>query len=91
MRTFVEKFIAVESRTELDLDYPNYNGKDDEERNEVMIPYNKLNFAEAPSLDIDEAIKILTELKGKGANRVYIADHCDHHGYYFYGVQLQEI
>lgn len=88
MKTFVEKFIAVESRTELDLDYPNYEG---EERNEVMIPHNKLNFAEAPSMDIDEAIKILTELKEKGANRIYIADHCDHHGYYFYGVQLLEI
>ena len=88
MKTFVEKFIAVESRTELDLDYPNYEA---EERNEVMIPHNKLNFAEAPSIDIDEVIKILIDLKEKGANRCYIADHCDHHGYYFYGVQLLEI
>ena len=88
MRTFVEKFIAEESRTELDLDYPNYEG---EERNEVMIPSNKLSFVEAPSMDIDEAIKILTELKDKGANRIYFADHCDHHGYYFYGTQLKEI
>mgnify|MGYP006928717531 CR=1 FL=1 len=56
-----------------------------------MIPYNKLDFTEAPSMDIDETIKILTELKEKGANRIYIADHCDHHGYYFYGVQLREI
>jgi hypothetical protein len=55
-----------------------------------MIPHNKLNFAEAPSMDIDKTIKILTELK-KGANRIYIADHCGHHGYYFYGVQLREI
>ena len=44
------------SRTELDLDYPHYEG---EKRNEVMIPHNKLNFAEAPSIDIDETIKIL--------------------------------
>ena len=88
MKTFVEKLIDCKTRTELDLEYPHYDGDD---RNEVMIPYNKLSFVEAPSLDIDEAIKIITELKEKGANRVYIADHCDHHGYYFYGVKLVEI
>jgi hypothetical protein len=88
MKTFVEKFIDVERRTELDLVYPYY---EDGKINEVMIPHNKLNFAEAPSIDIDEAIKIITGLKEKGANRIYIADHCDHHGYYFYGVKLIEI
>lgn len=88
MKTFVEKFIGKESRTELDLEYPNYEG---DEANEVMIPRNLLDFTEAPSMDIDEAIKILLELKSKGANRIYFADHCDHHGYYFYGVKLMEI
>ena len=88
MKTFVEKFIVEESRTELDLDYPNYEG---EERNEVMIPSNKLSWAEAPSMGIEEAIKILEDMKTKGANRVYFAAHCDHHGYYFYGTQLKEI
>ena len=88
MKTFVEKFISEESRTELDLQFPNYEL---EEKNEVMIPHNKLNFAEAPSIDIDDVIAILAKLKYAGANRVYIADHCDHHGYYFYGVKLQEI
>jgi hypothetical protein len=89
MKTFVEKFIAVNSRTELDLEYPNYD--DSDEKNDVMIPHSKLDFAVAPSIDIDDVIKILTELKEKGANRVYIADHSDHSGYYFYGVQLREI
>jgi len=88
MRKFVEIFIAVESRTELDLDFPNYDG---DERNEIETPYDKLTWSEAPSMDIDETIKILTDLKEKGSNRVYIADHCDHHGYYFYGVELVEI
>lgn len=90
MKTFVEKFIHVEVRDELDLMFPHYN-EEAEQHNEVMIPHSKLNFAEAPSIDIDEVIIILNELKVKGANRVYIADHCDHHGYYFYGVQLKEI
>ena len=88
MKTFVEKFIAVESRTDLDLEYPNYEG---EVSNEVMTPHNKLNYVEVPSMDIDDVINILNELKEKGSNRVYIADHCDHHGYYFYGVELKEI
>jgi len=88
MKTFVEKFIAVESRTELDLEYPNYEG---EVSNEVMTPHNKLEYVEAPSMDIDDVINILNELKKRGSNRIYIADHCDHHGYYFYGVELKEI
>lgn len=91
MKTFVEKFIEEISRTELDLDYPNYDDVKSEERNEVMIPNNKLSFSEAPSIDLDEVISILNNLKEKGANRVYIADHSDHNGYYFYGVQLKEI
>lgn len=88
MKTFVEKFIAEKTLTELDLEFPNYSG---DVRNEVMIPHNKLSHAEAPSMDIDDAIKILNELKEMGSNRVYIADHCDHNGYHFYGVKLVEI
>ncbi len=91
MKTFVEKFINRKSKTELDLDYPHYSEEYPEEKNDVMIPYNKLNYVDAPSMDIDDVIKILTELKEMDANRVYIADHADHHGYYFYGVKLMEI
>lgn len=81
MKTFVEKFI-------LDLDFPFY---DDKEPNEVMSPMNRLDFAQCPSVDIDEVINLLNDLKTAGSNRVYIADHVDHHGYYFYGVKLIEI
>ena len=88
MKTYVEKFITEESRIELDLEYPNYEG---DERNEVMIPRNRMDFGETPSMDIDEAIEILNQLKKKGSNRVYFADRGDHHGYHFYGVQLMEI
>jgi hypothetical protein len=88
MKTYVEKFIAKKSKTDLDLEHPNYAG---DERNEVMIPLNKLEYTEAPSIDIDEVISMLNKLKELGANRVYIADHSDHHGYYFYGVKLIEI
>lgn len=88
MKTFVEKFIEEKSLTELDLDFPFYSG---EERNEVMSPMNRLDFVECPSVNIDTVIDLLTDLKSAGSDRVYIADHCDHHGYYFYGVKLIEI
>lgn len=88
MKTYVEKYIHQESAIELDLEFPYYEG---EENNTVMIPNNKLKFATVPSMEIDKVIEILNNLKEKGANRVYIADHEDHHGYYFYGVKLVEI
>jgi hypothetical protein len=88
MKTFAEKLIQKISKTELDLKYPYYeNGVP----NEVLTPHNSLAFVEAPSIDIDEAIQILQELKEKGSNRVYIADNPDAEGYYFYGVKLIEL
>ena len=88
MKRFIEEIVGVEVREDLDLNYPFYGDNDD---NEVIIPFNELEFVEAPSIDIDEVISILNKLKNNGANRVYIADHADHHGYYFYGVELKEI
>ena len=88
MKTFVEKFIIKENKTDLDGEYPNYIG---EIQNEVMIPNNKLTYVNTPSMDLEEAIEILKCFKKKGANRVYFANHCDHRGYYFYGTKLIEI
>lgn len=88
MKTFVEKFIITTSETELDLDYPHYEG---DEANEVHIPQSKLEYTEVPSMNIDDLIKILMKFKDEGADRIYIADHVDHQGYYFYGVKLIEI
>jgi|AntRauTorcE11897_2_1112592.scaffolds.fasta_scaffold70268_2 hypothetical protein len=95
-KTYVEKFIKEVQKTELDMDFPFWGFNplsecDDNDRNEVMIPNNRLTFAEAPSMDIDECIDILEGLKSEGANRVYIADHIDHRGYHIYGVELKEI
>jgi hypothetical protein len=83
-KTFVEKFIGSEVRDELDLEYP-YN------KGDVMTPVSRLDFAEVQSIDINEVIKICNDLKNKGANRLYIATHSDHQGYYFHGVCLKEI
>lgn len=94
-KTFVEKFIDTIDVSDLDLEYPHYspsyNEGDDAIRNDVMIPWDKLDFVEAPSMDINDVLEVLNNLKEKGANRIYIADHGDHHGYYFYGVNLMEI
>jgi len=91
MKTYVEKLIKEKSVTELDLRFPFYDEEYPENRNEIMVPSNQLGFTEAPSMSINEAIKILKDLKDLGANRVYFAAHSDHHGYYFYGTKLMEI
>ena len=90
MKYYAERFVKEIRKTELDLDFPFYNGKDDQ-RNEVLSPHHLISFAEAPSIEIDEVMNIMTKLKNEGADRVYIADHSDHHGYYFYGVKLNEL
>jgi hypothetical protein len=87
-KTFAERLVETVDKTELDCDFPFYTGENGE-RNEVLSP--SLPFVEVPSLPIDEVIAVLQQLKDKGANRVYIADHVDHHGYYFYGTKLQQL
>lgn len=90
MKTYAEKLIDSKSKTELDLDFPHYGEND--ERNEVMVPHRCISLSvDTPSMDIDDAINILEELKKKGSNRVYIMNHCDHRGYYFFGVKLIEL
>lgn len=88
MKTYAEKFIADVALTELDMDWPFYDG---DTRNEVLIPKSSLGFAESPSIHINRLIELLESMKEAGADRVYIHDHCDHHGYYFYGVKLVEL
>ena len=89
MKRYKEKFVKEISRTEIDLDHPFYeNGGDDKNEVETI----DCDFVEGvPSIGIDEVINILNDLKNSGADRVYIAEHCDHHGYYFYGVKLNQI
>jgi hypothetical protein len=88
MKKYEQKLVKEINRTELDLEHPFYeNGG--EERNEVETP--NFGFSEVPSISIDEVIDILNNLKNSGADRVCIAEHCDHHGYYFYGIKLTQI
>jgi len=88
MRTFVEELIAEKSKTELDLEFPYYDGSNP---NKVLIPDSHLAGMELPSMDLNEAILILQSMKVRGANRVYFSASRNHQGYYFYGTQLKEI
>lgn len=90
MRKFRETLLVKVNKTEIDLDFPFYTDGN-EGKNDVEIPYEEITFGESPSMDIDEVMQILSDMKDKGSNRVYIADHSDHHGYHFYGVKLTEI
>lgn len=87
MKKFKETLVKEVEIDELDLDFPFYNAGSDDS-NEVDLPDNI--WAEVPSMDIDQAIKSLTELKEMGANRIYFYAHTDHHGYIFTGVKLEE-
>lgn len=78
--------------TEIDLEYyysTELDENDDPIRIEI-IPSNDVYYAECPPAKIDEVIEGLLELKKKGAERVYISEHTDHHGYHFYGIKLVE-
>ena len=89
MKIYREKFIVQESRTDIDLDPPFYDG---DERNEIDTIWKELKYVDGvPSMELDELIGILQNMKRRGADRVYIATHEDHRGYYFYGVKLEEI
>ncbi len=91
MKIFEEKFVYRDSVTDIDLQYPFYHGDD---RNEV-ITSSEMGEVEywdgAPSIDTWELIDVLEHIKEQGAERVYIADHSEHRGYYFYGVKLKEV
>lgn len=86
MKTFTETLIEEIEKSDIDLDYPFYEKG---ERNEVETLDNV--WSEAPSISINETIETLENLAGKGANRVYLYAHGDHHSYIFTGVRLEEI
>lgn len=77
--------------TDIDLDYY-YSDEKDEDGDDIRINIltsNDVKFSECPPAKIDELINGLIDLKHKGTERVYIAEHTDHQGYYFYGVKLE--
>lgn len=65
---------------------PFYNNETDEAND---IDFLNDVWSESSSMPIDEALKILTDLKENGAERVYIYAHGDHNNYIFTGVTLK--
>lgn len=88
MTKYKEIFLHCEEKTELDLDFPFYTEGSDQ-RNEVESS-GVSGWAEVPSMSIKELEDVLDKMKSKGANRISIFSHTDHHGYYFYGSKLED-
>jgi hypothetical protein len=87
-----EKLIGKFDITDIDIEY-NYSDELDESGDQIRLDIkysDEVSYSECPPAKIDEVIKNLILLKEKGAERVYISEHIDHHGYYFYGVKLEE-
>lgn len=99
MKKYIEQLVAIESRIELDLDPPYYSTTEiDEDGDALRLDVEWSDelrgscFCDTTvSIEIDEVIPILERLKAKGAQRVFIADHADHYGYYFYGTRIEEV
>lgn len=90
MTKFKEKLINVNYHEELDFLHPFYNDET-EEFNEIDDSEMPSIWSDTVSMDIDEAINTLKQLKEEGANRVYIVAHTDHVGYIYTGVKLEEV
>ena len=74
--------------TDLDLEFPFYDENDN--RNDVDTVH--AHFSDTTvSMDINLLIKTLHDMKEKGTERVYIAQHSDHFGYYITGIKIEEI
>ena len=88
MKRYKETVIEEIQYSELDLDPPFYD-ETGIESNVVETAENI--WAEVPSIDLDLIIKTLTDLKEKGATRVYVYAHVDHMGYIFTGTKIEEV
>jgi len=84
-KKYTEVLVGKFDITDIDLEY--YYPNNDDNRVEIHSPNN---YNDIPPPRIDELIEKLTTLKNKGAERVYIDSHIDHHGFYFYGIKLMD-
>lgn len=89
MKHFKETVIEEVQTEDLDMEYPWYDSVGQEESNDVDTAEDI--WSETLSMDIRKAIEILQKLEEKGANRVYLYAHSDHHNYIFTGIKLEEI
>lgn len=97
INSITRKYISERSVSEIDFDlYSEILGKDWSEVSDKLGRFEdfKLNDSsdgwsgDSHPINIDRTIKILESLKKKGCNFVEIMYHCDHIGYYFYGLNI---
>ena len=86
---------SEKSVSEIDMDlYDEILGKDWSEHHErfseIRLGDNKKYGwqGESHPINIDVVIKLLNGLKAKGCTHAEIMYHCDHIGYYFYGLDV---
>lgn len=97
MNKYIERLISIHEETELDIAPPYHSDTEvDEDGDPLRLEVEwcdklqKSCYSEVEvSMEIDEVISILERLKAAGAERVLIAEHIDHHGYYFYGTRIE--
>lgn len=91
MRKKIEKVIHSESRIDLDVRPPYYDDHR-QEGGKVELAWKQMPFADvAYSLEISDLTNLLVQAKELGADRVVIAPHVDHIGYYFYFTKVKEV
>lgn len=89
--TIKEKVVAQMEVSDLDLVIiDRLLGRNDEGHDYewVTVPH-KFNWIDNDRIPIDLLQQTIDDLKSLGANHVRIEPHCDHHGYYFSGVNLE--
>ena len=81
---YKEVFIEEVEYSEIDLEEPFWTG---EEPNDM----DELGIGDVESIGINLVINTLIDLRDKGADRVVIQTHCDHHAYIFTGIKLEKV
>lgn len=83
-------FIGENDQSELDFTLQDQFGFDYERFDDFITIENGVGSTDATPMNIDDMIKILNDLKSKGATHIEINDHCDHHGYNISGFEIRK-
>jgi len=90
----VKRFIGTQETDDLYLEYNFYTEEEiDEQMEKDAYPHwletGERTYGNTP-MPIDDAIRIIQELKDKGANYIEMDYHCDHVSYLFSGFEIRK-
>jgi hypothetical protein len=89
MKTYKEEFVYEFELSDLDLAPPFYEPGSDKPNDFQYM--DRAACGESPPVNIRVVIAHLKDLLARGANYMYMQDHCDHRGYEFQGVEITEV